>query len=79
MLHIPADFPAPGSDAFLAPTGEQVRIQRRNDDGSLLISRSSTVPGTASGNMTVPGGQLHAKRMDAINAGPHRRRRAASR
>ena len=69
MLNTPAEFPAAGSHGYLAPTGEQVRIQRRNDDGSLLISRQQVQPGIASGNITVPAISVHRTRMAAITAG----------
>ena len=66
MLNTPAEFPAAGSEAFLAPTGESVRIQRRNDDGTVLISRQETQPGIASGNITVPAVRVHRTRMAAL-------------
>ena len=68
MLNTPAQYPAVGSNAFLAPTGEQVRIQRRNDDGTILISRQEVQPGIASGNTTVHAIRLHPTRMAALNA-----------
>ena len=74
MLNTPAEYPAAGAEAFLAPTGEQVRIQRRNADGTFLISRQETQPGIASGNTTVPAPDLHRTRMQAIEAGGRTRR-----
>ena len=77
MLNNPADFPAAGSVAFLAPTGEQVRIQRRNADDTFLISRQEVQPGIASGNTTVAAIHLHRTRMAAINSQGRAPRRTA--
>ncbi len=47
MLHIHTEFPQPGSIAIAIDTGEQVRINQRNADGSYSIigaRRVRTVP-----------------------------------
>lgn len=76
MLHVHADFPAAGSTAFLALSGEQVRIQRRNADGTILISRAR--PGS-SGNATVAGATVFATPEEALGIAGKRRRRAGRR
>lgn len=50
MLKVPAEFPYPGSIAFLAPDAEKVRIQQINADATVLVARMIT---GASGNLTV--------------------------
>ena len=78
MLNTTAQYPAPGSDAFLAPTGQQVRIQRRNADGTVLVSIPAFA-GKACGNTTVPAIRLHPTRMAALNAKGRAPRRTVSR
>jgi hypothetical protein len=79
LLNTPAAFPAAGSAAFLRCTGEQVRIQRRNADGTLLISRPDSLPRAASGNTTVTHSDLFATAAEAIDAGLAKPRRKGAR
>lgn len=75
MLSSPADFPHTGSTAYLAPSGEAVRIQQRNADGTALISIAAFA-GKACGNKTVELARLHATRDAAIaSAAPRRKGR----
>lgn len=66
MLRAHADFPHPGSQAFLADSGEPARIVRHNrGDGTTLVSIQPTAANVdigrlASGNRTVPSNTLCA-------------------
>lgn len=60
MLHVNADFPHPGSIAVATDTGERVRINRRNADGTFSIvsaRRCRTVPAD---HLVAPGVRLRA-------------------
>lgn len=78
MLKQPAEFPHPGSTAFLAPHGEQVRIIQRNADGTVLVAlQRRPSDRSASDTRTVPATDLHAKAEAAIGTRSAKRRRAA--
>ncbi len=74
MLHTPAPFPHAGSEAFLAPAGEAVRIIRNDPDGmSLIAFKPSAYPRTgpdlrliASGNKRVPTSDLYVEPLAAM-------------
>lgn len=57
MLHVHADFPHPGSIAIAIDTGERVRINQRNADGtfSIIASRVRTI---AADQLVAPGVRL---------------------
>ena len=84
MLHAPADFPHPGSYAFVAGTAEEVRIIRASVvQGSVLVALVAPGPraaGRASGNFTIALSRLAATRDAALSlrsrAGPVERQRA---
>lgn len=77
MLHTPADFPHPGSDAFLAPAGDPVRIIQRCADSRLIVALTDArYPAErASGTRTVDAAQVHATRELAVGAPTKRRGR----
>ena len=79
MLKTPAEFPHPGSTAWLEPHGEEVRILQRNADGTALVALVHRPPlgGTASDTRTVEAAHLHPRQEAAIGIKPKRRRRAA--
>lgn len=88
MLQVPSIFPHPGSTAFLAPDGQQVRIIQRNADGRALVGRQGQHPADrcASDTFTVDAGTLHETYDDAVArprarsaGGRPRRQRAAHR
>lgn len=65
MLRTAAEFPHPGSQAFLADSGEPARVVRHNPDQTTLISlqptaRDPLIGRIASGNRTVPTSSLRA-------------------
>ena len=77
MLQVPADFPMPGSHAFVEGSGEEVRIIQRNADGTCLLQRMARAYNAterAAGNFTLPLAQLHATETAAV-LGPARPRR----
>ena len=72
MLNTPAEFPHPGSRAFVRGTAERVTIVRRNQDGTALLRREPN-PGElrnrdASGNTTLPLADLYGDVIDDGNA-----------
>lgn len=85
MLTTPAPFPFAGSEGFLAPAGEAVRIIRNDPDGfSLIAFKPSAFPRTgpdlrkiASGNKRVPTTDLYAEPLAAMARKARRGRRAA--
>lgn len=64
MLHAPAEYPHPGSDAFLAPGGDPLRIIQRRADGRLVVALTDArfPPERASGNRTVEAAEVHPAR-----------------
>ena len=78
MLATLAEFPHPGSIAWLRQTAdhaelvEKVRILRDNADGTRLIAFASTgsFRHPASGNKTVPAADLFATRDEALLVPP---------
>ena len=79
MLKTPAEFPHPGSAAFLAPHGDEVRIIQANADGSFTVARQRhpAMHGSASDTFRAEPGTLHAKLEAAIGKRPAKRRKAA--
>lgn len=78
MLKQPSEYPHPGSEAFVSPHGERVRIIQRNADGTALIAHQRPVAlRSASDTRTVPQGDLHATPEAALGRKPIRKRRAA--
>lgn len=84
MLQVPADFPMPGSRAFVEGSGEEVRIIQRNADGTCLLQRMGRAYNAterAMGNLTLPLALLHPTETAAALATAPRRaksnRRAA--
>lgn len=80
MLTSTATFPQAGSYGYLRPEGDEVRILRRNADGTVLVAFTAsrlhpTRHRDASGNRTVPASHVHEKLRDAIRN--TKRRRAA--
>lgn len=55
MLHVNADFPHPGSIALALDTGERVRINQRNDDGSFSIIDRRSVRRVAADQLVADG------------------------
>lgn len=77
MLKHPAEFPHPGSTAFVAPHGEQVRIIQRNADGTFLIAHQRhRAPGSASDTFRAEAETVHRTPEAAIGRKPKRRRAA---
>lgn len=77
MLRVPAQYPHPGSTAYVAPHGEQVRIIQRNADGTALIAHQRPASDrSASDTRTVPAADLHATPEAAIGKRIRRRRAA---
>lgn len=87
MLATLAEFPHPGSIAWLRQTAdhaepvEQVRILRDNADGTRLIAFASTgsFRHPASGNKTVPAADLFASRDQALQPEAARKPRRMAR
>lgn len=82
MLSAPAPFPHPGSRGFLARSADPVTILRRNADGSCLVRRDAgpfAKPNRdASGNTTVPAGEIFEHETDAARAGLAKRKRKST-
>lgn len=77
MLRQSAEFPHPGSTAFVAPHGEEVRIiQRKGTSEALIAHQRHPALRTASDNRTVPLADLHQTQEAAIGRKPKRRRAA---
>lgn len=74
MLRQPAEFPHPGSTAFLAPHGEEVRIlQRKGADEVLIAHQRHPALRSASDNRTVALAHLHQTQEAAIGLKPRGR------
>lgn len=86
MLHIPAEFPHPGSRAFVRGTADPVTIIRRNADGTAFV-RLDPRPlerrnRDASGNTTMPNAHLFSTAEEASlqnTPRPSRRARRSNR
>ncbi|MDP3550634.1 MAG: hypothetical protein Q8R81_09575 [Novosphingobium sp.] len=78
MLKQPSEFPHPGSTAYVAPHGEQVRIIQTNADGSHLVAHQRH-PATRSASDTYRAepGTIFATQEAAIGKRPRKKRRAA--
>lgn len=71
MLQSEAPFPFVSAKAYLVPTGEALRILRRNLDGTVLVGRTGIRPHhrRASDDFTVPLDQLRGTVVEACEAG----------
>lgn len=84
MLHTDADFPNPGSTAYLKHTAAKVRIVQNLADGWLLVSLLDHRTQGASGNRRVKTDEIFPDRFTAMHgsiraAQRARRSRAAGR
>ncbi|NBW12159.1 MAG: hypothetical protein EBR82_29430 [Caulobacteraceae bacterium] len=79
MLKTPADYPHPGSTAYVAPHGERVRVIQQNADGSFLLARQRhpMIIGSASDTYRAEPDMVYPTEESAIGLKPKRRRRAA--
>lgn len=67
MLREAAPFPHNGATAFVVETGEQVRILRRNADGTALLALAGKrLPRVASDNFTLALDRLRPTLAEAI-------------
>lgn len=84
MLSAPADFPHPGSTAFLAPDGDEVRIiQHRGSDQALVglvpTRANPFAHREASGSRTVARERIFATIEEATKPVAKRRRKTKGR
>ena len=84
MLHVPTEFPHPGSRAFVRGTADPVTIIRQNADGTTFVRRDprplERANRDASGNTTLPRADLFATPEEAaLQNTPRPSRRARRR